>query len=223
MPASVPTGAFSISTWVNISQINDFNSIIAQWNFNPEAIKSYKLSIASGGEAAFSVTNDGSTDYNVYGPETVITTDKWYHLTAVFKPNEALEMYIDGDLKKSEPISFPSVYQSNYNTFIGNAQVLHAGQETFFNGSISNLVVYDKALTSSEIRALYNQNLPKAFSSLPSSITSSAVLAYEMSSNDASLTDLSGNGNDGTAHGGVMAAGSEIDYDESISVDSAIF
>jgi len=38
-------------------------------------------------------------------------------------------------------------------------------------------------------------------------------LALEMTSNDNTLTDLSGNGNDGTAVGGVTSDGSEIEWD----------
>ena len=64
-------------------------------------------------------------------------------------------------------------------------------------------MIFDRNLLADEVAEIYNQNIPRTYTSLPTVITDDAVLAYEMTSNDSTLTDLSGNANHGTPNGGV--------------------
>ena len=80
-------------------------------------------------------------------------------------------------------------------------------------GSLTSIAVYNSLLSASDVAALYNRTLPLDYDSQLTSITDNAVMAFEMTTNDSSLIDLSGNVNNGTANGGVTSDGAEIDWE----------
>ena len=152
--------------------------------------------------------DQNGTQFNSNG--TYSNENEFYHIVVTYDESD-VKIYINGKLDSSF-ISDNALTDIADKISIGQD---NTGSPHFSKASLSMPMVFNRALSDSEIQILYNQNLPKAFSSLPSSITSSAVLAYEMSSNDASLTDLSGSGNNGTTRGGAVANGSELDFEDS--------
>ena len=87
----------------------------------------------------------------------VLPNDTWMHLTAIFNySSENLQLYINGTLDQS--VAFSNVYsKSTYSAAIGNNRWAPGdGNWRHFNGLIDELRFYDRAITTSEIKYLFN-------------------------------------------------------------------
>ena len=68
---------------------------------------------------------------------------RWFHISVVFRPN-SLEIYIDGELSRTEHLKFPYAGRSQTDLSYGG-----------FGGTISNVRYFNKALTYKDIKAIY--------------------------------------------------------------------
>jgi hypothetical protein len=91
-------------------------------------------------------------------------TGTWYHMTVVYDGTQSsnadkLKIYLDGTQKTFDSFSgtVPSTisYGSVSNNWIGKPSYSTSYQHDF-DGKIDEVVIYDKALTSTEVSALYN-------------------------------------------------------------------
>jgi hypothetical protein len=74
----------------------------------------------------------------------------WYHIVAVNRINNDVKVYINGLLKKTKTFSYAYSYSKNLR--IGSTD----SENFFFNGIIDDVRIYNRALSDSEIQALYN-------------------------------------------------------------------
>lgn len=143
---------------------------------------------------------------NNYLNSQVFTIGTWYYLTLVFDyPNSTQNFYVDGNLVASQSgISSGSSGTDNY-IFIGQT---NPGADNSGNlvGNIGATHYYgNKALTGSEVVRNYNA-LQKRYKT--STYVTNGLVMYWDFGNSASypgsgttVTDLSGNGNNGTING----------------------
>ena len=115
------------------------------------------------------ISNGGSSD--VQTPSSInVATNVWYHVAVVYDRSDKVYLYINGTLDSSATISqFQSVnFQSSYNFRIGSYGDAANNPSYFFNGLISNLQIYNRALSAEEIRSLYEN--PYQFLNPPASL-----------------------------------------------------
>jgi len=100
--------------------------------------------------ASFSVKIQG-TWYDVYSAEMAPNT--WHHIAGVWTKGGSLKIYVDGVLAGENDI-IPDDYLHNpgssYTPRIGDYYL----GEPFFEGSIDNVMVYNRALSAEEVTAL---------------------------------------------------------------------
>ena len=81
---------------------------------------------------------------------TSVPLNTWFNMVGVYDTNGQASLYINGSLAAG-PTSL------NWNTSSGNAQI---GRQTnnneYWDGSIAQILVYDRALTASEVLTNYN-------------------------------------------------------------------
>ena len=80
---------------------------------------------------------------------TVIQPDTWYH-GAVTYDGTTIKLYVNGQLENQAPIGLNTVLES-YGLLIG-----HRAGGSFWTGQIDEPAIYDRALSASEIAAIYN-------------------------------------------------------------------
>lgn len=144
------SGPFSLALWMKISAYKNYLAAIItkgdhSWRLQRDFL---------GHSVLFSITGVNHSTFNGHPPidlpaTGVVDDGKWHHVAAVYDgTHEAI--YIDGNLDVACPCSgFPSVDGSSVE--IGSSS--DAPTRTF-NGELNDLRIYNRALSSSEIKIL---------------------------------------------------------------------
>jgi len=156
----------------------------------------------------------GPSNRNLLTGTSTIPTGEWSFVAVTYDQTNA-RLYINGVQDNSASFS-DAVFSGSADVLIG----AYDGGSFPFNGKMVMPAVFNRALSADELLDLYNQNLPKTYSQLPTSIVNDAVLALELTDNDDTSNDLSGYGNDGTKAAGVTTGATEIDFDASGTVET---
>ena len=156
----------------------------------------------------------GSCDFGGFS-DKVILDKKWHYVVAIFnRTTNKINGYIDGALQNtSVDISamLSASISNSTNLTIGDAS---GGGNYYFNGSLNDVRVYNRALTSAEITQLYNLGAGTHIASSPTVATTTCsnglscglVGYWTMDGKDTkwtsayagTITDKSGKGNTGT-------------------------
>ncbi len=143
------TGNLSISFWAKFNNLGDGNGVLitkgytgspstTPWMFYPSSATQLK----------FYVANSGNT-YASAGFGDDLSNNKWYHFVGVYNGTHLIT-YEDGSEVSTAELTGPVLSDSG-NIFIG-----YKWGSTFFNGTIDDVRIYDRALTDDEVSALYN-------------------------------------------------------------------
>ncbi len=148
------TGELTLAVWVFLNSTNVNNGrIIAKgggsgsrsWNLNIEA--------SSGGvanPATFQVSATGAVTLSLVDSQP-LPTDRWVHMAGVYRPGEATELYVDGELHASNTTDVPT------SQFSDNGLPLLIGSRSGcsncgWDGFIDDVRIYARALTAGDIR-----------------------------------------------------------------------
>jgi hypothetical protein len=171
-PANLPYGTnpCTISAWARTyTSITGFSWVFSYGN--PSTDQSRKLGI---GTSSFCFSGF-SDDLTLPG----VSTNTWYHLTGVYDGANA-SLYINGSLATT-------VTKASWNTVQTTAQIgcgTNLSSSTdYWNGDIAQVLIYNRALTATEIlknyRALYTRYYNGSTST--SLITNGLIIFYNFS------------------------------------------
>ncbi len=160
------TGEMTLSAWVflNSSNINNGRIIAKQagsgsrsWNLNIEG--------ESGGVAnpgAFQVSETGTAIVTLVDSEP-LPTDQWVHMAGVYRPGEAMELYVNGQLHASLTSGVPA------GQFSDNGMPVLIGARSGcgncgWDGFIDEARIYARALSAADIQEVVrgDRNLSSA-------------------------------------------------------------
>ena len=194
------TGDITISIWVRFTD----PSINSGWIFSKRSgttqvawdfhtFSSHLRYVLNDTGASNADTDLGSTN--------PLVADQWYHIVGTLE-GTSQKLYIDG-VEDASGTHTGGIFSSSAKVNVGN----YDGASLYFNGSLASPAVWNRALSSSEISDLYQAGKIPYWSTMPPSLTSGGVLSMELSSRDNTMTDSTGNGNNGTALGGATSDG----------------
>ncbi|WP_216593899.1 PxKF domain-containing protein [Thioflavicoccus mobilis] len=109
----------------------------------------YALGTDSSGNAQVSL-HDGSVGCSAADIQP-LAVGQWSHIAGTFAGTE-LKIYVNGTLQATETCSFSSIGPSTEPLNIGREA---AGIGRYFDGSVDEVHVYDRALTAAEVHAIY--------------------------------------------------------------------
>jgi hypothetical protein len=202
----------TISAWIKTTA----GGPIFSWsnlNYNPPSGTTRPLlSVRSTGELdyLFQQQHSGSVVNRIRSTSTV-NDNNWHHVV-VTSNGSSWAMYIDGSAAST---TIPN--GSNTGQWVGDIYSLNSafvafsdigaarrhptiGGNSYFNGSIDEVAVWDSALSSSDISSIYNSGVPNDISSL------SPAGWWRLGDNDSgtgtTITDQGSEGNDGTLTNG---------------------
>lgn len=143
------TGSFSINFWVSLADIVGTKSLVAQWR---DSITSTRFRLATS-NAALAIR---------YGSNTTTTGEVFSasvsQMITFSSDGSTGQVYVDGSPVGS-PITTTATLEAVGTLIGGNStsgSVYNANVGTFHKGLIDQFRVFNRALTSSEITALYN-------------------------------------------------------------------
>jgi len=149
-PLNVSSGTFSVSMWINMSNLTNNNKLIYKWGTSP-SLRSILWTVTTSG---FLYVVEGTTlgDTLMLGT-TEISTNNWVHIAITREQDGNLIQYING---------VPTdTFSTENRTFETNSEPIYIGyqdgQTTNFNGSIDQVRIFNKAITEAEVTTLYNE------------------------------------------------------------------
>lgn len=154
----------TISAWFKANNLDTFNPIVNKYISTSES--GYQLlTDTSGRLCAWYFMNHTN---NVYlngaancGVNVSLADDNSWH-NAVFVVNSAGGyLYLDGVLGNS--VAWTGTPQATITTTFLSAGYYHGGVNNYFNGSIDEVRIYNRALSSEEINASYNAELGRYY------------------------------------------------------------
>ena len=134
---------FSYSLWFNSGSISTLQGLMGKTG---AAYSGYGGLILLSGSQLY----DQISSYP-YNQGTVLSNNTWYYATIVWNGTQ-LYLYING--QSSAPIT-PTVAPFNVSVPLAIGNFI-AGGGNFFNGLIDDVRIYNRALSASEIQAMYN-------------------------------------------------------------------
>jgi len=138
----------TVSAWIKVNKIDANQDIVAKRYSSPTgSYTSYRLVIRSSGTFEFWVVNtDGVRDV----ASTSAIANEWIHLVGVYDGFD-IKIYVNGELKDTESLTGDIRYDDNP-LRIASLD----GTNCMFDGLIDDVRIYNRALTETEIRGLYN-------------------------------------------------------------------
>lgn len=142
------TNNFSISLWVYYNTSSSTAFILSK---RSAANNRYELAISTSAQIFFSLGN-GTTSSDTTSPTNALSRNAWHMITATFGNNQT-NLYLDGGLVGTNTFN-ATVASGNTQLYIGSRAGI-AG--TFFNGSIDEVILYNRTLSNTEIQNLFIQ------------------------------------------------------------------
>jgi len=205
---------FSISFYFNVSTpTNDLRYILGKRFYSLG--NGYSVYINNNGKINAEILDNNSTTDN--SSTTNIISSNWYFFTVVFNRNGNSEIYINGVLESSLPISNENGSLTNSNDlfigYFGQSGPACTNGCLFFEGKLDDIGIWNRALTQQEITALYQSNN----CSVPAYVPTNGLVGYWPFCGNAN--DVSGNGNNGTVNGATLTTDRNGNTNEAYSFD----
>ena len=149
-PVVDTTGSYSVSAWASADTLpGNYATVVSQDGRRAPENPFY----LQYGQGAFAFSTPGGHRARV---EMQPDTGRWYHLVGV-RDGDEIKLYVDGELAATAAAGPADV--STGPLSVGRAK--YAGQNgDFWNGSVDQVRVYDKALTAQEVSALHDGEKP---------------------------------------------------------------
>jgi Concanavalin A-like lectin/glucanases superfamily len=154
IPDSPSLDAFAngitVAAWIKVNHLTanpDWEGIVTKGN------ASWRLLATAGAKTIYFSAN-GATPADIYGNRNV-NDGKWHHVAGVYDGTKML-LYVDGRLDASRPAS-GSMISDNDPVCVGYIANTSLPGNYHFDGLINEASIYNRALTASEIQAIYDR------------------------------------------------------------------
>jgi hypothetical protein len=148
---------FSISLWMTKNNTGSFDYLFQKRSSSTSA--GWALYTTDTAAVTFLLGSTGALKYMVSSPDNSYSTTGWYHVTVTYDGSQnvsGLKMYINGVEKTltvgDNDCGSPITYSNNMK--IGIDDGLSSG--AWFQGQIDDVKVFNYTLTTSQVKALYN-------------------------------------------------------------------
>lgn len=147
------SGNFTIGTWVNFSSVfssGDNQQPIMGHSEGPEELNKWIFWLENGA-ITFHVNTPDEVGHSPVWYPLDPDTDVWYHLTLTHE-GDTWRLYVDGNLVEEvdDPVAIPD---ANFPLEIGKAE------NHWLEGYLDEVVIYDRALNSSEVNGLFLEGI----------------------------------------------------------------
>jgi len=147
------TGDLTITFWAKPFNISSARQNPIHKNYTDE----YTMTAETDGDLSF-YFNDSDSSYNNYQAKDMFKNDnEWVYVTAVRDDGNEVVWYRNGKLWQTDGYSGGNPTESGGNVTIGD------GYTNPYNGILDDFRIYNRALSESEIFALYNMRSQRSY------------------------------------------------------------
>ncbi len=146
---------YTVSIWVNQSENNLSGEFLIGKSASHQGHRNYSIEVITGRKVTFTYHQYENTPISITH-DIPLNLIEWYHILVVHD-NSQIRMYLNNDLVQSQSVTTSDVVIS----YLGTPQNLGIGRHTYgssdgyFNGTLDDIRIYDRALTVSEIQTLF--------------------------------------------------------------------
>ena len=201
-----PLNSLTVELWIKPDSYSDYDGLFQHAFDQGESKSGYGFVYFGSGWHFFIETGDYTqSEYNNY-PVVSTQVGVWTHIAAVYDGSE-VKLYKDGVLASTAVVT-GNIDYSNIPTNLTLGSFSRNGTDTYFDGSIDELRIWNVARTGAQLQGYMNSSL---------SGTETGLVGYwkcdEGSGN--TINDNSSNSNNGTMNGSSWSTGdSPIDFVE---------
>lgn len=161
--------AFSISGWIYLDTLpaaNKSHVVLSKTSESSSttSVSSYLLGVNSSGELGFRLYDEsGGNQIRALSAASSFSTGQWYHLAGTYTGSGSptgLQVYINGvNAVNSQSVAgtYVAMHNSTETAKIGCTFLNNATYEDFNDGYISNVRIYNRALSATEVATLYHR------------------------------------------------------------------
>ena len=151
---SFALNSLSISLWFKESgSQTDGEGVLISKSTDAVGEIGYRVGFLNSGNVQFTWSRMGVTQSGTGFVEGIHQANQWSHVVAI-KSNDSLLLYVDGILTETVA-GMTSVFNTTNPFLIGKSAVMNR----YFNGIIDDIRIYDHAINSSNVIALYNEGI----------------------------------------------------------------
>lgn len=144
---------FSISFWAKPTILNStWQSSVTSRDASPQ--RGYIVYL--GNDNKWQFWTGSGTGWNTLASSDIATIDQWQHITVTYNGTKGY-LYLNGNLNSTSSTNWTYSPNSTKNLRFGTGRT-EGTPEYFFNGSLDEIRIYNRALSPAEITQLYNFN-----------------------------------------------------------------
>jgi hypothetical protein len=141
------TGSITLSSWIRLTNWNNYPGIITK---GYDVTGGYSIHIRDNYSIWFEILSSTNVR-QIYNPTNlIISLNSWFNVVCTYNQTQ-MQIYINGSAAGSGYSTSVLMKITSSNVLIGNLPTYG-----FFNGNISNVQIYNRALSASEIEQNYN-------------------------------------------------------------------
>ncbi len=147
-------GEITTSAWIYVNGWINYSGIIAARNLSTGDFTGLDLR-DSGSQTLSMYADTGSV--SGYARSSAIQAGQWYHVVGTWKSGEAPKIFVNGQDVTDTGTSVAAtgtIYQKDY--FEIGWDKSTSGGYRYFNGSVDEVMIFNRVLSSGEIKALYD-------------------------------------------------------------------
>ena len=190
-------GDLTLSAWINIdANPGGFYGVISKRT--SATVRNYEVLINSSGKVGIYVANGGVATGTVF--DSVIPINTWVNIVITIQSGVAngAKLFLNGS---QDAITGTQSISADAADFLIGARGPASSPSSYINGSISNVSIFNTALSTPNVQTLYNNGTPEA------SISHSPVSWWKLDNTTTGLIDNGSASNNGTNNGAAEYAG----------------
>lgn len=149
--------AMSVAYWVKLESLppgSNLDIIFSKQSGSGNSQTGWNINQNSSITQSLTVGNNGGLQGIGVG---LLPLETWYHVTLTWD-NTSRRAHLDGVLIDEQSVS-STIGANEVDLLIGKANWINSNAQ-HFNGTLDDIAIYSRALTQSEVEAIYNEELP---------------------------------------------------------------
>jgi hypothetical protein len=166
------TGDLTITSWVNVSSVENVWDHEIAWKGARHWKKGYVLEIAGklrggdAGKAEFTFGTGVQGEDDTVLSQSSVADENWHHLAGVIDRKGLVYIYVDGELSSSKP---PAAFLDKFNLDNDSPFTIgrHNDGDQYFFGTTDEVAIFNVALTVDDIKNLMENGVGRALGLTP--------------------------------------------------------